>query len=157
MHARLHVQQVGDVLLLPCDAGGSNIVCKGDDLNPLPRSRYVGKDAQLDGLFAGTPPLEALRVLVSEASTLEEQEDKVIEIDDMSRAFFEAVAVRNVCVELPDEDLTDEERSQDLVGHLRMSLYGTRDAATNWQEEVSKHMTEQGFKRGRYNPCLYWH
>ena len=45
----------------------------------------------MDGLFAGTPPLEALRTLVSEAATLEEDDDKVIEIDVVSRAFFEAV------------------------------------------------------------------
>ena len=37
-------------------------VNKGDDQNPLLRSRYVGKefnDGPMDGLFAGTPPLEA--------------------------------------------------------------------------------------------------
>ena len=51
-------------------------------------------------------------------SKMEDLEDKVIEIDDVSRACFEAAAVRNVCVELPDEDLTEEERTQDLVGHL---------------------------------------
>ena len=38
-----------------------------------------------------------------------------------------------------------------------MSLHGTRDAAMNWQEEVAKEMAKWGFKRGRYNPCLYWH
>ena len=39
---------------------------KGDDENPVYRSRLVGKefnDGQVDGLFAGTPPLEALRSL----------------------------------------------------------------------------------------------
>ena len=37
---------------------------KGDDDNPLYRSRVVGKefnDSELEGLFAATPPLEALR------------------------------------------------------------------------------------------------
>ena len=38
-----------------------------------------------------------------------------------------------------------------------MSLYGTRDAAMNWQEEVAKEMSRWGFKRGKYNPCVYWH
>lgn len=40
----------------------------GDDSNPIYRSRLVGKefnDKELDGLFAATPPLEALRLLLS--------------------------------------------------------------------------------------------
>ena len=62
-----------------------------------------------------------------------------------------------MCVELPAESLTEEDRRQDMVGLLKMSLYGTRDAATNWQNEVAKEMLVWGFKRGKYNPCLYWH
>ena len=78
-------------------------------------------------------------------------------INDVARAFFEAKAMRTVCVELPFESLTEEDRKQDMVGLLKMSLYGTRDAATNWQNEVAKEMHKWGFKRGKYNPCLYWH
>ena len=37
-------------------------------------------------------------------------------------------------IELPAEDLEDAELNEDLVGYLHKSLYGTRDAATNWQE-----------------------
>ena len=37
-----------------------------------------------------------------------------------------------------------------------MSLYGARDAAMTWKEWVAKEMSWWGFKRGRYNPCLYW-
>ena len=39
-------------------------VNKGDDISAQYRSRLVGKefaDKRIDGLFAGTPPLEALR------------------------------------------------------------------------------------------------
>ena len=61
-----------------------------------------------------------------------------------------------MCVEIPDEDLTPEDRRLDRVGHLQMSLYGTRDAAMNWQEEVAREMQKWGFRRGRYNPCLYY-
>ena len=38
-----------------------------------------------------------------------------------------------------------------------MSLYGTRDASYNWQEEVAREMRGWGFKQGKYNPCLYYH
>ena len=64
--------------------------------------------------------------------------------------------MRQVCVELPDEDKSSSDRTMDKVGHLKMSLYGTRDAAMNWQEEVAKEMSKWGFRRGRYNPCLYY-
>ena len=96
---------------------------------------------QMDGLFAGTPPLEALRYLIHEAATVRSNEpkgSKVIMINDVSSAFFEAPAVRNICVEIPAEDMEEADKRHDKVGHLRMSLYGTRDAAMNWEEEVAK-------------------
>ena len=57
------------------------------------RSPYVGKefnDGPLNGLFASTPPLEVLRSLISEAATIdaEEEEEKIIAVDDVSHAFF---------------------------------------------------------------------
>ena len=82
---------------------------------------------------------------------------KVIMVNDVTRAFFEAPAIRNVCIEIPKEDLTEADVRHDKVGHLRMSLYGTRDAAMNWQEEVAREMVRLGFARGKYNPCLYFH
>ena len=93
-----------------------------------------------------------------EAATVEEGGElgqKVIMIQDISRAFFEAKATRDLCVELPEEDR--DESAGDMVGHMQMSLYGTRDAAMNWQEEVARCMKSWGFRRGTYNPCLYFH
>ena len=116
---------------------------KGDDDRPNYRSRMVGKefnDKVLDGLFAAPPPLEAPRMLISWAATVDvsppgvvdlEPEDKCILIADVSRAFFEAPAKRDICVELPEEALTGGETTQDTVGKLLASLYGTRDASAN--------------------------
>ena len=67
----------------------------GREVNPKPndRSRFVGKefnDGQMDGLFAATPPLEALRFLVHEAATKrtgEEMGSKVIMVNDVARVF----------------------------------------------------------------------
>ena len=70
----------------------------------------------MDGLFAGTPPLEALRYLVHEAATVRADEpvgSKVIMINDVARAFFEAPAVRNVCVEIPAEDKEEADARHD--------------------------------------------
>ena len=97
-----------------------------------------------------------MRSLVSEAGTID-KEEKVIMINGVARAFFEAKATRKVCIELPEDDKVLEDVKNDNVGLLKMSLYGTRDAATNWQEEVAKEMISWGFSRGRYNPCRYYH
>ena len=91
-------------------------------------------DNKVDGLFAGAPPLEALRFLVHEAATVEgeeEEQEKVVMVNDVARAFFEAKAIRKLCVELPSE--CPESCGGYSVGLLRQSLCGTRDAAMNWQ------------------------
>ena len=36
-------------------------------------------------------------------------------------------------------------------------MYGTRDAAQNWQETLSGHLQGVGFKRGVMNPCIFHH
>ena len=113
----------------------------------------------MDRLFAGTPPREALRYLMHRAATTDirtRAEDKIVMINDVARAFFEAKVQRDVCVELPLGAMTAEDRNKDLVGKLRLSLHGTRDAAANWQEEVAKEMLRWGFREGKYNPCLYY-
>ena len=58
--------------------------------------------------------------------------------NDVARAFFEASATRHIRIEIPKEDLSDADRKHDNVGHLRMSLYGTRDSVMNWREEVAR-------------------
>ena len=119
----------------------------------------VGKefnDYAVDGLFAATPPLEALRLLLSWAATSDagrstsvgvKGSSKNMLIADVSRAFFEAPAKRDLCVELPEEALEGEETTTNTVGKLLASLYGTRDASANWQEEVIKCMREWGVRR----------
>ena len=45
---------------------------KGDDKNPVYRSRFVAKEfnsGEAQGLFAGTPPLWAFRALLSSSRT----------------------------------------------------------------------------------------
>ena len=136
-------------------------VNKGDDKCWNYRSRFVAKEFNTgseEGVFAATPPLEALRLLLSEAATIEETgEERVMMINDVARAFFEAPARRKICVEMPDEAKTQEDWDEDNVALLQKSLYGTRDAAANFQAEVRHVMKGLGFKVGRYNPSTYHH
>ena len=136
---------------------------KGDSEEENYRSRLVAKDfnsgwkEEGEEYFAATPPLEALKLLISDAATVEGngQEEKIIMINDVARAFFEADMRKELCVELPEECKVDGEG--DMVGYLVKSLYGTRDAAANFQAEVAKFMVGIGFERGRYNVCTFLH
>ena len=134
---------------------------KGDDDSPVYRSRLVAKEFRAgaqEGVFAATPPLEAVRLLLSDAATLpdhDQQSDKVVMINDVARAFFEAPVRRMVCVELPPEAAGETEG--DVVGHLQMSLYGTRDAAANFQAEVRKFMLGLGYEQSQYSASVFWH
>ena len=136
-------------------------VNKGDAIHPNYRSRLVGKEFNNYkdlSIFAATPPLEALRFIISEAATTEgsnKDNDKVVMINDVSRAFFEADATRDMAVELPEESKSEEDRRLDRVAILKKSLYGARDAAMNIQKEVRKMMTASGFEVGQYNVCRF--
>ena len=89
--------------------------------SPRHRSRLVCTEVRHKGVeqvFSAAPPVEALRALIS----ISRQEDVpqvadplLISIADVSKAHFNADAVRNVYVRLPEEDST---------------MYGTLDAAT---------------------------
>ena len=85
-------------------------------------------------IFATTLPLDALRMLVHEASTVDNPDDeKVVMLNDVARAFFEADATRDICVEIPAEARDAKDDEDDNVALLEKSLYGTRDAAQNFQ------------------------
>ena len=132
---------------------------KGDVERPNYRSRLVGKEFKTtadDSLCASTPPLEALRMIVSRAATRFGRTGKhrEIMINDVARAYFHALATRDMYIELPEEDKL---YGQNLVGKLRLCLYGTRDAATNWQTTLSDHLESIGFRLGKAFPSVFVH
>ena len=130
---------------------------KGDRVNRKYRSRLVGqefKTYQDPGLFASTPPLEAMRLIISLVAQSNHGDDRVVMVNDISRAFFHAPSTRLIYVELPDEDKT---AGRDEVGRLNMSLYGTRDASMNWQTAVSSHLASLGFQKRKGFPSVFYH
>ena len=44
-----------------------------------------------------------------------------------------------------------------MCGKLEKSMYGTRDASQNWEEEYSETLKEIGFSRGKASPCVFYH
>ena len=79
-------------------------VNKGDEAAPNYRSRLVGKEFKTtpdDSLYAATPPLEALRFVISHAATV--GQDNTIMINDVARAYLYAKCERDLYIELPEE------------------------------------------------------
>ena len=79
---------------------------KGDVEKSTFPSRVVAMEfntSQMDGLFAATVPLEALKLLVSDAATVEKcpdsafKEETAIVVNDVARAFFEALVEKGNC------------------------------------------------------------
>ena len=83
---------------------------KGDRGAPNYQSRLVAReynDSKDDTLYASTPPLEALRMIVSHSSTIDPakpQDRREIMVNDVRRAYFYVKQQRHVFIDLPKED-----------------------------------------------------
>ena len=134
---------------------GTRWVCcnKGDAQNPDIRCRLVCQEVNTydsDKFFAATPPLEALRMILSFAA---EDSRRQVSLVDISRAYFNAPIKRTVYVRLPPE----AGFGPDMVAQLEKCLYGTRDAAQGWEATYSEAMRAIGFRRGKSSPCVFVH
>ena len=146
-------------------------VNKGDEHNPRYRSRLVARqikahDRSGASFFAPTPPLEALRVVLSLAATTvdgwkpcydpDSENRTQISLMDISRAYFNAKVDKDAetYVQLPTEDDDCENMCAKLLRHM----YGTRAAADGWQEEYSTFLVESlQFTQGLSCPCVFQH
>ena len=72
---------------------------------------------------------------------------------EISRAYFHAPCKEEKYVELPPEMWSGR---CPVYGPLRVSLYGTRDAAANWEDAYVKVLQEHQFDRGVACPCSFY-
>ena len=72
----------------------------------------------------------------------------------MKRAYAHASAQREMYVEVPVED---PRLVEGAFGRLKLALYGTRDAASLWQECLADHLKSIGFVRGVSIPRVFVH
>ena len=109
-------------------------VNKGDQQEYDVRCRLVAREmggAKSDDFYAPTRPLEANRLLFSEAATnrrVGRQERKLLFID-VRKAYFNAHVDRPTYVELPSEM-----QRPGHCGRLLRCMYGTKSAATRWED-----------------------
>ena len=135
---------------------------KGDETVPNYRARLVGRELKKDrrdDLFAATPPLESLRMILSICASNQREYQRernfIVMSNDIKRAYFYAPATRPIFIKIPNEDWEDGD--DDRVGQLNLSLYGTRDAALNWSKTYSDVLENVGFVKGRASPCNFFH
>ena len=69
------------------------------------------------------------------------------------RAYFYAAVQRPIYVRPPVEAGCPE----GYCARLNVSMYGTRDAASNWESTYSSHLKSHGFIQGRSTPCAFHH
>ena len=74
---------------------------------------------------------------------------------DVSRAYFHAKAQRPVLIRLPVEDRLGTDARK--VGSMKKSMYGTRDAASNWERDWQEHVRNWGFQLGLSSKNLFHH
>ena len=131
---------------------------KGDPACPDYKSRLVAKEInrqESEDMFAAAPPLEAKKALFSLAvseNTIKKRGVAKIMFIDVKRAYFHAKARRPVYIQLPPE-----RARPGMCGRLNVSLYGTRDAAQNWEHEYREFLTALGATPGFASPCAFYH
>lgn len=131
---------------------------KGDRARPDVRSRWCAKELALhrsDQFFAATPPLEALRLILSIACTGRQDGSRggrKVLLLDAKKAHLHAMAVRNVYVDLPPE-----RAQRGRCCRLRRCLYGTRDAPQQWERFAAATLEAIGFKRGLASAVCFHH
>ena len=121
------------------------------------RSRWVAKQfkgSDSEEWLAATPPIEALRALISH--TTSGPKKKALMVCDVSRAFFYATVQNEIYVELCEEAKKTVE-DNNMCAKLRMSMYGTKAAAQKWQKKVQETMATLGFSIGKASPVLVCH
>ena len=108
---------------------------KGDDVRPDYRSRLVVQETRASGTiaagdiaatFAATPPLEALRLLVSQVMTGDPGSEIVLRFLDISRAHPHCPIHRKVYIRLPQEDPSSGDRAMWTPEHGALRRQGCR-------------------------------
>ena len=100
---------------------------KGDAARPDYRARFVGNDFNTVVdlfLYAATPPLEPLKLLLAHAFSCPDRKVHIM-LSDQKCAYVHAITPRELYVELPREN-PDFDDKECMVGRLRFALYGTR-------------------------------
>ena len=125
------------------------------------RSRLVAKDFKprsrindKEGLFAATPPLELVKMLIVRAAMCDKRgkETRKVMFVDISKAHLYAPVQEEEFVQFPPERMKEGK-----CARLIYTLYGLRTAASNWEKEYSKTLEDAGFRAGQATVVAFYH
>ena len=119
----------------------------------IKKAKKASERLSPEEVFSSMPPIESLRMVVSELVTIDNESDVpdlCIGVWDVSRAHFYGEACREIFVQLPAEL-----GSSDEAGLLLKSMYGTEDASHIWGETWPAHLKEAGIEVGKANRALF--
>ena len=132
-------------------------VNKGSSTSPKIRCRLVAQELaygeRLDELFAGTPPLIAVKLVLHHAA--KGGSGRILMLLDVKCAFLYGQMKRRVYIELPEQD--PRAAGGSVVGVLVKAMYGTRDAPQIWADEVRRTMESIGMRASQLQPSMYYH
>jgi hypothetical protein len=72
-----------------------------------------------------------------------------LEFGNVARAYFHAKAMREAY-----SDLSTEKFEEGKCGLLQKAMWGTRDAAQNWEMEYTEMTVDAGFRQGAHSACV---
>jgi hypothetical protein len=117
------------------------------------KARYVAKGfSQIEGLdyhetFAPTCKPETFRLILALAA----QKQLYLGQLDVKAAYLHSPIDEEIFPEQPD----GFQNGQGLVCRLNKSIYGLKQAAKNWYQELASFLLSQGFTRSRNDYCLF--
>ena len=129
------------------------------------RCRLVARDfkgkevGEREDLFAATPPLEGLRLLISSAATRRRKRRegrrgvRKMMFIDAKKAHLNPRCKEVIYVDLPEE----AGEGKEMCGVLDFWLYGCRGAAQAWEDLYAERLVSVGFVRGKRSPVVFYH
>lgn len=109
-------------------------------------SQKFGQDYDL--VFAPVAKQTTFRILLSIAST----QKLLVHHMDIKTAFLNGKLNESIYMKQPPGFQSE---NKNLVCHLKKGIYGLKQAAKLWNDEIHRVLIERGFERSKADPCLY--
>ena len=89
-------------------------------------------------MFAVTPPLDTIKMILLGAATMGDNwKTTILIVSDVRGAYIYAAATVPIYFEMPLEDMSEEDRLNDMIVVLNMAMHGASEAASKLQTIVA--------------------
>jgi hypothetical protein len=131
----------------------ARIVARGDQQRWV-RLNGSDDDTDPDSYYSPTAQIEVIRAVLQIAQLRKMK----VNLADVRNAYLKAKLVKRVYLRVPHGFTVPEGLDPaTTVLRLNKSIYGLRESALLWNEELDGWLTGLGFKRLQIDPCVYRH